>query len=644
MTSLAERGAISSASRGASEAPYRFRAEIPEHIRKDSYLANIDREDLSSVITPSTPVAIFSMENYRHDMPAQGGLGMVVGDWSYIYRKLGVPVAIFSPFYNQELHQRLENYYQVEDAAEIDPAARGFTPLNNVAVRLRSSWHPEGFDVPIYEKQEDNVHLVAPYHHDIKDVYNGPTNGDHRLFQEVVEGFGGHQAMVQLGYEPPLYLLNEAPVVFASIAEVDRLRSLGMPLPEALQAVRNKTVYVNHTLIQAVEEPFEWHQFEDQVFPNIENGDVKSWVGSMFEYGQVKLSTIALELSGKKRGVSMLHSREASKVFVDRFGQLVNFENNTNGISLERWAHPDLYKIYTEAGIIDEHENFPQDFQEKIDSLDPVRLKEAKDAAKDDFRVALKDMRDQNGNIVELPEGAKVVGWARRMAGYKRPMLPFSRPDELARILEENNAHFFVSGKAHSRDNPMKGTIQDIVRIIESHPVLSERVHYIQDYSEKVSAPLIRAADVWLNNPKVREWENGGKPTSTEADGTSHEKASLNLVLNVSTEDGGFKDEAITEVETGKSIVPDDQAPYFFKIEGESPEEEIDSMYKQLNLALKTVDGQGPMSWEQAVKRRLKTRLPIISGARWVRDELNIGLPRRAGSEMAENTSYALPN
>lgn len=596
--------------------------------RKHDFLTNIGRPDLAPVLTAQTPIAISSMECYRPDMPAQGGLGMVVGDWSYIYRNLGVPVAIVAPFYNIETHQALdESLYQQEISVSVTPEERGFEEVNGLGVKLFTKTHPDGFAIPVYSKQEDNVSIIAPHHPAIGDVYNGKTNSDHRLFQEIVEGFGGYQAMKQLGMEPPVYIMNEAPVAFTPLAELDALVGDGVNFDVALARIQQKTVYVNHTLVQAVESPFSWEQFEEFVFPNIQNPEVKDWVSSKFRYGELKLSTLALELSGKRRGVSMLHAREASKVYTDAQGNPVEFTAITNGISMERWAHPDLLSMYKEAGIVDEFELAPKGSVEKILELDGNELKAAKAQAKDEFRVALRDMRDQNGNPIELPEGVKIIGSARRAAGYKRMGFPFSDPDRLAQILVDQEAHFFISGKAHTKDDAMKQEIQRICGLINEHPVLRERVHYIQDYNESVSKPFIRAADLWLNYPIVRD-ENGN-PISTEADGTSKDKAILNNAIVVSTEDGGMMDAALIEA-AGGTVIPGDHAPYYLRIESDSPEGELVSFYSQLNRGLSIVEGRdAEYTWGRFVKRQLASNWNIISGGRWVTDELNFAFPKQ---------------
>lgn len=594
--------------------------------RKIAYLTRIGRLDLAPILTEERPIAIFSMESYRHDTPAQGGLGMVVGDWSYIYRRLGIPVAIVANFYNVEVHQRLVNLWQVEDHVPVHPEDRGFSQIDGIDVRLSSRTHPM-FKVPIYEKREDNVRNIDPYHPDIKDVYNGKTNSGHRLFQEVVEGFGGHQALAQLGLTPPLYIMNEAPVVFSPIAELDSLVDRGMGFDAAMERVREKTVYVNHTLVPAAELPFQWWQFNELVYPNIKSNQVINWMDSRFRNGEINLSTLALDVSARRRGVSMPHAEEASKVFFDFGGKRVDFKAITNGISMNRWAHPQLLGVHQESRTVDEFELPGEDALEKIMGLPEERLRAAKEAAKTDFREALKDMVDQNGDPVVLPEGVKIIGSARRAADYKRIGFPFTDPDRLAQILEEQDAHFFISGKAHSSDNDMKAEIRRVCEIINNHPILKKRAHYIQDYREDVSKPLIRAADMWLNYPVVRD-DKTWAPKTSEADGTSKDKAILNLAIIVSTEDGGMKDAAMIE-EAGGTVIPGDHAPYYLKIDSTTREGEIDSFYSQLTRGLQIVEGNDPeYTWGRFVTRQLASDWSTISGGRWVAEELDFALPK----------------
>src|SRR5690606_38430988 len=101
----------------------------------------------------------------------------------------------------------------------------------------------------------------------IGELYQGDNSGDHRLYQEIALGFGGYKAMKELGIKPAAMQLNEAPTVFAVIAELDEMCQNGSNIDEALNEIRKNTLYTNHTLVQAVEGKFNTDQFERFVMP-----------------------------------------------------------------------------------------------------------------------------------------------------------------------------------------------------------------------------------------------------------------------------------------------------------------------------------------------------------------------------------------
>jgi starch phosphorylase len=120
-----------------------------------------------------------------------------------------------------------------------------------------------------------------------------------------------------------------------------------------------------------------------------------------------------------------------------------------------------------------------------------------------------------------------VIGFARRMTGYKRPDLLFSDIAHLSAIAQRYPFQLVMSGKAHPADTAGKESIAAIHRAMRE---LAGRVRvvFLPNYDMSIAQVLVAGADVWLNNPLP----------PLEASGTSGMKAAANGVLNLSTLDG----------------------------------------------------------------------------------------------------------
>ena len=196
-----------------------------------------------------------------------------------------------------------------------------------------------------------------------------------------------------------------------------------------------------------------------------------------------------------------------------------------------------------------------------------------------------------------FPEDAVVFDFKRRFVSYKRPLMPFEDIQKLKTILEDNNAHYVLTGKVHQGDHQMREKLNQVLKIVESDPVLRERVHYIQDYDEELGFALAVGSDVAINVPIV----------GLEACGTSFMKDIANLKILISTADGG---------------VADLSPPPCLEVSGANYEAEVKSLYGQMARAGRILKNDG---WhETQVGRQLAGYIPVISGARMMKDYLKL--------------------
>jgi glucan phosphorylase len=324
----------------------------------------------------------------------------------------------------------------------------------------------------------------------------------------------------------------------------------------------------------------------------------------------IKLSILAIELSGKKNCVSRLHAREASKNYTDYDGKTVNFDSVTNGIAIDRWGETDLLSYYRSKNVLD---SFDIPDIEKISLLEEKELRIRKSTERQKLRSFLQQRKDQNGEPIIVPDDAKIINWRRRIANYKRAGLVFTDSDKFAQILEEENMRYIMAGNVHPNDGPMKEKLGKILSIINNNEILKKRVHFIQDYDEALGKALARGADISVNTPIV----------GREACGTSGMKDMLNNVIVISTEDGWLADPSV-KAKSEEQPVPE---PAYLRIAGNNKQEEVASLYENLKKASQILDGKADISWGDYIKKQHVAYLPIISGSRMEKDYINLGFP-----------------
>jgi starch phosphorylase len=126
-----------------------------------------------------------------------------------------------------------------------------------------------------------------------------------------------------------------------------------------------------------------------------------------------------------------------------------------------------------------------------------------------------------------LRDDVLTIGFARRVATYKRLELLISHPELLELLGGDHPVQVVLAGKAHPRDEDAKGVVK---RLFDLKPlrVVAERVVFLDDYDLTTGAALTRGCDVWLNLPRP----------PLEASGTSGMKSAVNGGLQLSVLDG----------------------------------------------------------------------------------------------------------
>jgi alpha-glucan phosphorylase len=559
----------------------------------------IERSSLTHQLSDSRPYIYWTMEIYdkANGIKGGGGLGVLAADTRRVAEKLDVPFVVVTPFYRSESHQKITNLAQEEFSETVSPQDYGFEYIDDVSVSSRG--FPDA-SLSIFKKVLGSTQFVTISEPNFGQLYEGEGSGDHRLYQEVALGFGGYKALKLLGIKPAVIQLNETATIFAALARLDELCANGMNLYEAIVYVRKHTLYTNHTLLQAAEPEFHRSQFEKLVLPNIKSNAVRCWLMEQFRNDRLRPNLLAIELTEAKNGVSKLHARVAN--FRDRNNDKVKFHAITNGIDLETWVLPEIMQLYTESGIIDKFGLPTDNFHAKIDTLTASDLRAMHRAGRAALNRVLEHRKDQYNHPVQIPENALLFDFKRRFANYKRPYMPFTNPKALRQILVDYNAHYILAGKVHQGDTVMYQRLLEILQLVDADPILKERVHYIQDYDEELGRALAVGSNIAINVPEVG-WE---------ACGTSWEKDIANLKLLISTSDGG---------------VADIKPIACLEVSGKNYDEEVRSLYLNMHKAARIMQNDSLL--EKLTHRQLKAYLPIISGARMMKDYLHFLFPKR---------------
>ena len=568
----------------------RHRLETIEDV--EEFYAAINRHNLTKELSPERPYTYWTIELYDqvNGIRGGGGLGILAADTRRVAEQMNVPLTLVTPFYPHELHQRFKDGRSFDESVPVDYKKFGFELIDTVNIRCNKDL----VRLEVIAKEFESTRILAITEPNFGELYSGDSCGDHRLYQEVALGFGGYQALKLIGVKPAIMQLNEVATFFAALARLDELASNGMDFYEAVVYTRKRTLYTNHTLVQAAEASFSYNQFERFVFPNLRSKAVKKWLSDKFENGRIRLSNVTIEIAELKNGVSKLHARVAN--YRDLSGERVKFRAVTNGIDMPYWVLPDAIKFYRDAEILDKFCLPTEGFEAKVETIEATEIRAIKRRGRAFLNKVLANRPDQNGTVLNFGDDEIVFDFKRRFVDYKRPWLPFEDPERLKRILQNHRAHYILSGRVHSGDERMMKRLNEVLAKVAADEFLSTHVHYIADYDEELARALSVGSNVSINVPIV----------GLEACGTSWEKDVGNLCLLVSTHDGGVAD------------APSDS---YLSVSGTNEKEEIESMYARMEEAAAAWENDFDLEfWE---KRQLSRYLPTISGTRMLKDYLN---------------------
>lgn len=493
-----------------------------------------------------THIAYFTMEiAIRPEIHTySGGLGILAGDTARSAAELELPIVFVSlasraGYFRQQIDARGR---QTEMPDEWD-VGRWCTPLRAmiaVEIENRPVWirpwlylhaAPHGHQVPILLLDTDLDQNAPDDRHLTDQLYGGDEA--YRLKQEIILGIGGIRLLRALGFDIHTYHLNEGHAAFLTLDLLARWRVSPEDLapgeePYDIPEVRSRCVFTTHTPIEAGHDRFSYDLFERLLPGFVERGTLKRLAGN----DNLNMTRLALNLSDYVNGVAPRHAETTERMFPGYRIHAV-----MNGVHLGTWAHPSFARLYDRS--------FPHWRHEPEVLTRGLQL--ADDAVSECHRAAKHDLIEltQTATGVALDPDALTIGFARRMTGYKRPLLLFDQLDRLMAIAGKYPLQLVLAGKAHPRDAEGKEAIRRIHELVRELQGKLTCV-FLPGYDMQVASTLVAGADLWLNTPLP----------PMEASGTSGMKAALNGVLNFSVLDGWWIEACIDGV-NGWSIGED---------------------------------------------------------------------------------------
>jgi starch phosphorylase len=492
---------------------------------------------------PRTHVAYFSMEiAIRPEMHTYaGGLGVLAGDTVRSCADLQIPVVFVTlasraGYFLQQID--IEGR-QTEAPDWWDPASFCIALNAMVAVEMggRPVWvrpwlyvHtcPHGHEIPILlldtDLDQNDAEDRALTHY----LYGGDET--YRMKQELVLGLGGIRLLRALGFQLHTYHMNEGHSAFLALELLNQHRFPPEDVrsgesPYDIAEVREHCVFTTHTPVEAGSDRFSYAQFETLVDGLIEIDEIRRLAGP----DQLNMTQLALNVSGYINGVARRHAETTRQMFPGHQVPAI-----TNGVHPGFWTHDAFARLFDAHVPHWRHE--------------PETLVRALMLADEDIwgcHLTAKAgliARIRTATGVALDPERPILAYARRMTGYKRPLLLFSDIARLARIAERYPLQIVMAGKAHPRDAEGKEAIRQLHAFARQ---LEGRVPcaFLPNYDLDLARALVSGADIWLNTPLP----------PLEASGTSGMKAALNGVLNLSVLDGWWIEASIEGV-TGWSI------------------------------------------------------------------------------------------
>jgi starch phosphorylase len=568
-----------------------------------------------------------------------GGLGILAGDHCKAASDLGVPLVAVGLLYQSGYFRQTvdadgfqQHIYPNYDFARLPvrPVQGPHGGVLTVPIDLpgrvvqAAVWKAQVGLVPVLMLDTD-IPLNDPADRPITGILY-VRGREMRLTQEMVLGVGGVRALRALGIAPALWHMNEGHVAFLGLERAREKVQRGEGLQDALKSVVRNGVFTTHTPVPAGNETFDKELVKKYLGPWTQDVgcEMEDALALGSDNGNFNLTALAIRVSSFVNGVSRLHGRVSSAMWRHLFPGAPDTPvgSITNGVHTESWIGPEMRALY--ASHLDpswEQYLLDPEFWKRIWQVPNAELWAAHRSQKERLiRFVRERLRSQNARHGQSPDDlrqieglldpqALTIGFARRVATYKRAVLVLSNLERLRALLQsaKRPVQFLFAGKAHPADREGQDLIRRLVLLAQGE--LRGRLVFLEDYDIEMGRMLVQGCDAWLNTPRRPQ----------EASGTSGQKCPVNGGVNVSILDGWWAE--AFRGDNGWAIGDDRE-------EG-SPEaqdrKDAESLYGVLEEDVvprffeRGEDGL-PHRWIDTMKASIESVVPHFSAHRMVRD------------------------
>jgi starch phosphorylase len=489
-------------------------------------------------------IAYFSMEiALSKALPTySGGLGMLAGDTLRSAADTGVPLVAISLVHRRGYFEQHLDFHGQQTESDVVWSPETTLPsanqtisifLQNRAITLRA-WRFDvvgisGHIIPVFLLDAD-VDGNDPWDRRLTDhLYGGDTY--YRLCQEAILGLGGIHLLHALGCQPEVCHMNEGHAALLTIGLLEA-RVSPSPLSTATdadaEAIKQQCIFTTHTPVPAGHDKFGLDQMR-QVLGSDRSSTIERF--GCLHNDLLNMTYLALRFSRYVNGVAMLHGKVSQQMFPE-----YTVHSITNGVHAATWLSQPFQKLLDREVPEWRHDN---QYFRSVYGIEPEVIEATHQPSK--LRL-FRTVKQRTG--VELDPKVLTLGFARRVATYKRASLILHSPERLIEIADRiGGLQLLMAGKAHPADNAGKGLIRDIFSTAAKLESSNLRILYLENYDWELGEQLTNGVDVWLNTP-LRPYE---------ASGTSGMKAALNGVPSLSVLDGWWV-EGCAENITGWAI------------------------------------------------------------------------------------------
>ncbi|MBV8194219.1 MAG: alpha-glucan family phosphorylase [Candidatus Dormibacteraeota bacterium] len=601
--------------------------------------------------TAARPIAFLCAEFAVHrSLPIYaGGLGVLAGDILKESSDLALPLVGVGLLYRQGYFQQRmdQSGYQHEYWFPLDPERVPAALVTNsdgapltVPVPLRGRdvvvqvWRIEVGRVPLFLLDAQRPENSRVDRWITSRLY--ASDRAIRLAQYALLGIGSMRALEAMGIDPCVIHLNEGHGALAPLELARREIARGADRHAAFNDARERTVFTTHTPVGAGNEGYETGEVAEvlSAFPEQIGLDFESFL----HLGRTRpenpnesfvMTPLGIKMSRFANGVSRRHGETArvmwQPLFPERPADTVPIGHVTNGVHVPTWMATPM------RTLLDKYLG-PKWFDRAADAetwrgVDDISDEELWDVRTQQRQAFIEYVRERSVSCrlargeprwyVEAAEhgfdpAALTVGFARRLAGYKRIGLLTEEPQRIGELLGDvsHPIQLVLAGKAHPQDEEGKHAAQALFAFKRA-PNAAEHVSFIDNYGLAAAEQMVAGCDLWLNLPRP----------PLEASGTSGMKAAINGALNLSVLDGwwaeaydGTNGWALSgEVGLDPSVQDARDAAALYDI---VQHEVVPLFYER--------DERGiPVGWLQKVRAALRTCGPRFSATRMMRDYID---------------------